>query len=152
LESLEKQNNGDGQQITGKLAEFKVDTEVFVIQDNNVYYSLQEDGNICPARKDNNGSVDGDLITCSKSAQHALFHQVKPILEAARGRNCILVPPLPKYLKTVCCQDVEHMVNRGTEGFEKQLLQDLKEMADKLRDFTFTAGFRQFKIQDPMIR
>jgi hypothetical protein len=73
------------------------------------------------------------------------------MLEAARGRNCILVSPLPRYLKAGCCQDVEHMANRGTEGFERQLLQDLMEMADNQRDFTFTAGYRQFKILDPMV-
>jgi hypothetical protein len=33
--------------IIGKLAELKGDMVVFFILENNVYYALQEDGNIC---------------------------------------------------------------------------------------------------------
>jgi hypothetical protein len=139
--------------IAGKLAELKLDLVIFFMLDNNVYYALQEDGNTCPSRKDNTGCfhVDGDLFTCSKSAQHILFNQLKLMLELAKNKNCVLVSPLPRYIKVGCCTDAEHMANRATEGFERQLLQDLKEMAENFRDFAFTAGYRHFKILDPQV-
>jgi hypothetical protein len=82
--------------------------------ENSVYFSLLDDGSTRPAVKDKNGvyHMSGDIIVSSKSAQNALFKTLLLLVEAARGKPCILCSPLPRYLVVSCCEDETHMLNR----------------------------------------
>jgi hypothetical protein len=53
------------------------------------FYAVAEGGNITPAQKDKNGvyRIEGNLTVSSKSVQHILFTTLRPMLDAARGRN-----------------------------------------------------------------
>jgi hypothetical protein len=95
--------------------------------------------------------VVGDLILSSKTAQHALFKSLKPLIDQGRNKNCILMAPLPRYISNGCCDVADHMPNRKDSDFSQGLFQDLKEAADNLKDFLFTAGLRQVKILDPQV-
>jgi hypothetical protein len=73
------------------------------------------------------------------------------MLDAARGRNCIITSPLPRYLYKGCCCNEEHMTNRTNGPFRLHLRKDLKEAADNLRDFCFTGGYKMVKVLDPAV-
>jgi hypothetical protein len=141
------------ERLYNKLEGGHVDAVVYCVWDNSVYYGLTDSGETKPAERDDNGQyhIEGDLITASKSALHAMFSTAKPMFEAAKGKHCIIVTPMPRYLIKSCCEKAHHMPNARLQNFGTQLQRDLKEVSDHFRDFFFTAGFRLFKILDPCI-
>jgi hypothetical protein len=130
-----------------------VDMLIFCVLDNTVYFGLDETGNSAPPQRDADGvyHVAGDLILSSKTAQHALFKALKPLIDQGKSKNCILVAPLPRYVSGGCCDAAEHMPNRRDPDFAHRLLQDLKEAAENLRDFLFKRGLKQVKVLDPQV-
>jgi hypothetical protein len=139
--------------ILNKLDITRVDTVVFCVLDNNVYYSVTEGGDSSQAKKDKDGEyhIEGNIALSSKSAQQILLKTVKPMFDAARGRNIIVCAPMPRYLKAGCCSNDNHVANRKLAGFENNLLRDLKETAEHVRDFVFTPGHKSAKVLDPAV-
>jgi hypothetical protein len=87
----------------------------------------------------------------SKSAQQVLFSSLRNLLDAAKGRNIILFSPLPRYVAGGCCEDGGHIANRKMPGFESNLNRELKEVAERLRDYLFTTGYKQVKVLNPAV-
>jgi hypothetical protein len=85
--------------------------------------------------------VKGDLIVISKSAQLVVFNAIRPMLDAARGRHCIVMAPMPRYIFKGCCESSEHLTNRGHSAFRQQLMGDVKDVAVNIKDFCFTTGY-----------
>jgi hypothetical protein len=139
--------------VVEKMNRSKIDVLVLCVLDNSVYFSLLEDGSTQPVVKDKKGHyhMHGDIIVSSKPAQHALFKTLQPLIEAARGKPCIVCSPLPRYLVAGCCEDESHMPNRRLRTFAHQLHSDLKETAENFRDFLFTSGNKLVKILDPAV-
>jgi hypothetical protein len=140
-------------EINAKLEERKIDAVVLQLLDSNVYWALQEDGSSIAARlgPDKRYHIDGDLITISKSAQHSLFGNLKPIFDCINGKDFLLITPLPRYVAGGCCEDADHMPNRRLPGFEQQLEDDLRATATNFKDFLFTHGYKNGKVVDPAI-
>jgi hypothetical protein len=128
--------------VREKLKEKKYDIVCFLILDNNFYMALTEEGTTIPARRGDDCTyhMDGDLTVISKTAQHSLFNNLRPLLDACGGKSFILASPIPRYLYQGCCQDAEHMA--------KELMESLKDGARSLRDFLFTAGYKNGRILD----
>jgi hypothetical protein len=141
------------ERVIEKMERSRVDVLVLCILDNSVYFALMEDGSTQPASRDKNGvyHMTGDIIVSSKPVQHSLFKNILPLLEAARGKPCILCSPLPRYLAAGCCENEAHMPNRKLRTFEHQLHMDLKETAENFRDFLFTSGHKLIKVLDPAV-
>jgi hypothetical protein len=139
--------------ISEKLDRTPLDAVIFCVVDNNVYYAMDEMGDLKLPVRDQEGvyHVKGDLTLASKSAQSQLFNNIRPMLAAARGRNMLLCAPMPRYLVKGCCTDQTHVANRSNERFEPNQLKELKELTDHLRDFLFTSGYRQVKVLDPAV-
>jgi hypothetical protein len=139
--------------IIQKLEVTRIDTVILCILDNNVYYAVAESGDVSPPKRDKNGvyHMEGDLTISSKSAQQVLFTTIRPLLGAVRGRNVIVCAPMPRFLLAGCCEDPSHMPNRKQGGFEANLVRDLKDTAENLRDYLFTSGFKQYKVLDPAV-
>jgi hypothetical protein len=55
---------------------------------------------------------------------------------------------MPRYLKASCCYNEDHVANRKLAGFENNLLRDLKDTAEHVRDFLFTSGHKAAKVLD----
>jgi hypothetical protein len=139
--------------VNDKLQEVKIDAVIFCVLDNNNYYGLTDTEETSLPKKDKDGHyhVEGDLIVCSKSAQHALFKVLTPIFDVASNKPCILLLPLPRYLQEGCCHQDDHMPNRKGRNFGQHLLDDLKEATGNLRNFCFTSTFKAMKVLDPQV-
>jgi hypothetical protein len=144
---------GLAEQIHDKMQEVRVDAVILCVLDNNIYYGLTDTGETCLPKKDKDGNyhIEGDLIVCSKSAQHTLFKVLTPIFDAACSKPCILMSPMPRYLHESCCNQEEHMPNRRGRIFGQHLLDNLKEATANLRDFCFTSTFKAMKVLDPQV-
>jgi hypothetical protein len=136
-----------------KLEKTRIDVVIYCVLDNSVYYSLLDDGCTKAAFKDKMGKfhMEGDIIISSKSAQHALFKVLQPLLEAGGGKPSILCSPLPRYITVGCCDEPGHMPNRRLRTFEHQLQSDLRETAENFRNFLFTSGNKLIKVLDPAV-
>jgi hypothetical protein len=141
------------EKVRAKLDKKRIDVVVLCVIDNNIYYSLLDDGCTQAAVRDRDGKYHmiGDVIVSSKSAQLALFKLLMPLVEAAGGKPCILCSPLPRYIVAGCCDDPSHMPNRRMRTFEHQLGGDLKETADNFRDFLFTSDNKLVNVLEPAV-
>jgi lysophospholipase L1-like esterase len=141
------------EKVRAKLDKTRIDVLVLCVLDNNIYYSLLDDGSTQAAVKDRDGNYHmvGDVIVSSKSAQHALFNLLLPLVESAGGKPCILCSPMPRYVTAGCCDDPSHVPNRRLRTYEQQLGGDLKETAEHFRDFLFTSGHKLVKVLEPAV-
>jgi hypothetical protein len=132
------------------LKERKFDLICFLILNNNFYMAWTEEGTTILERRGDDGTyhMDGDLTVISKTAQHSIFNNLRPLLDACGGKSFILASPIQRYLYRGCCQDMEHMANCRDPGFTKELVESLKDGARNLRDFLFTAGYKNGRILD----
>jgi hypothetical protein len=81
--------------------------------------------------------------------QYSLFKAIKPVLECAKGKGAALLSPLPRYLLHGCCRDAEHISNRAAADFSQQLKSELRGVSANLRDFLYTANYRNIKVIVP---
>jgi hypothetical protein len=77
---------------------------IFALLDNSIYHALAENGEMLPPCRGIDGTfhMHGDLVVCSKLAQHSLFKAVRPLLDCAKGKGAALMAPLPRYLLNAC--------------------------------------------------
>ena len=40
-----------------------------------------------------------------------MYNLLKPVLKAVGGRPMVVITPMPRYLKTRCCEDTDHLTN-----------------------------------------
>jgi hypothetical protein len=101
------------EKVRKKLEKTRVDVIIYCVLDNSVYYSLLDDGSTKAAFKDRDRKfhMEGDIIISSKSAQHALFKILQPLLEAFGGKPSILCSPMLRFLTVGCCEEPGHMPN-----------------------------------------
>lgn len=141
------------ERLREKLEVTRVDAVVFCVLDNSIYFGMDDNGDLRPPQRDSSGKfhVHGELVVSSKSAQHVLFTSLRYLLDAAGGKNAIICSPLPRYTAGGCCDDQEHIKNRDRPGFESNLNSELKSVAENLRDFLFTSGYKLIKVLDPAV-
>ena len=106
-----------------------------------------------PARKGNDGHyhVDCELVIAPKETQINVFNLISELLETAKGRRRVVVMPMLRYVSDSCCEDSEHVSNRGEAGFVAKLKEDLEALKQNFRDFLFLKGFRDTIVFDPSI-
>ena len=104
-----------------------------------------------PARRGHDGrfQVDGENVLAPKETQYAVFNKLMPILEAARGRKLVIVPPLPRYLENSCCEDKEHIPNINKASYKEDLEASVLSCKTNLKDFAFRKGIRMCRVISP---
>ena len=75
-----------------------------MLMDNNVFFSQGEDGSKSLPRKGDDGifHVKGDLVMVDKDSQYAILKLCKPLWEAARETNMVVVGPMARYITAGC--------------------------------------------------
>jgi hypothetical protein len=124
-------------------------TTVLVLQafDNGFYMTFTKQGDLVPLHKDADGAlhVEGELVLAPKEIQWKLFAQIAGELSNFKNNNLVILAPLPRYLEKPCCQEVEHLINRGKQDFKKKLEDSIFQSRTSLKDFAFRSGFRKVK-------
>jgi hypothetical protein len=70
-----------------------------------------------------------------------------PLADAAKGTRVILVCPIPRYVKTKCCDDPSHITNFGNEDYEEELM-DFQEEHRKILGGWATSQGLDYEIFD----
>jgi hypothetical protein len=70
------------------------------------------------------------------------------LADAARGSRVVLVCPIPRYVRTKCCDDPSHITNIGGEDYEEELMDFQEQHRKILGGWGSTQGLN-FEIFDP---
>jgi len=77
-----------------------------VVSNTSYRFENREDGSLSmPFKIDGQYHMDGRVTTCTLETLHALMNKAAPIIDALPGHK-VCIPPIPRYLRTPCC-DVE---------------------------------------------
>ena len=141
------------QNMREKIQEVNPESVVLFLMDNSIFYSRWDGGSMVPARKGNDGHyhVDSELVITPKETQINVFNLISELLETAKGRRRVVVMPMLRYVSDSCCEDSEHVSNRGEAGFVAKLKEELEALKQNFRDFLFLKGFRDTIVFDPSI-
>jgi hypothetical protein len=118
--------------------------------DNTAFTARTEEGGDLPIRNiAGEYHVEGDLVVASKERLYMFFKNCLPFLTLLAGRLVLFLTPLPRYVYTCCCTNLEHAANRAEPGFEEDIKKALAECRDHYKNFLFTSGLRGFVIRNP---
>jgi hypothetical protein len=94
---------------------------VFDILSNSSVRFEQFDGtSSLPFRSNGNFHLGGKVVPPSPEIYKKLVDSVTPIFKAKGNKPCVIIPPLPRYLFTRCCNDSGHCTNANDETFPQQ--------------------------------
>jgi hypothetical protein len=121
---------------------------VLFMMDGSVFYTRGQDGSRTLPRRGEDGKfhIEGDLIVCSQEIQAEHLNTMKPILDAVGRRPCIVISPMPRYVVEGCCQDPEHVKNRGERYFRDNMQRQLDGVARSIKNFLFKTHRRNMRV------
>jgi hypothetical protein len=73
---------------------------------------------------------------------------VLPILVAKKDINCVIIPPMPRYLFARCCNDPGHCTNANSNEFSQSLLANFLQLRHSLIRQLVSRGLTNFKVLD----
>jgi uncharacterized membrane protein YgcG len=126
-------------------------TIIYQMLDNSCYYGRLRDGSRTAAKLGDDGSyhLEGEVTVCSKDTQLEHLNSIKPLLELAAKKKCLLLTPLPRYVAAGCCTNPEHCSNRRYPDFVQHMRDALELLRKHFKDFLYYRSMRHIKILDP---
>jgi hypothetical protein len=127
------------------------DCVVLQILDSSCYTARSPDGSRSLAKKLEDGKFHmmGEVLLCPKETQQEHFESMKPLLEMFEKKIVLIVTPMPRYVTSGCCGDINHVSNREQPSYKARMLGSLEDLRLNLKDYLFISGKRLVKIVDP---
>jgi len=111
-------------------------------------YENQEDGSLSLSYKhEGTYHMDGRVTTCSLAQLHGLLTKAAPILDAITGLK-ICIPPVPRYLKTPCCDTEGHCEGIGDAEHHIDLMSKTLALRRQLKDYMVSKGISNCWVPD----
>ena len=116
---------------------------------SNVSFRYEdEDGNTSvPYKVHGHYHMAGKVTTASQETLQTSLKKVLPVLRKLKGLKVIL-PPLPRYLRTPCCADPDHCVGIGESDHATELLSKTLDIKKKVRKFDIEQGMQNGWVPD----
>ncbi len=92
--------------------------------------------------------LGGRVTTTPLGNFRKIIELVLPILRAKGTRPCTIVPPLPRYLFSRCCNDSGHCTNMSEPDFPDKMLAGFVLMRHELIRHLVQSGQTDFKVLD----
>jgi hypothetical protein len=70
------------------------------------------------------------------------------MLAAKLDTTCVIIPPMPRYLFTRCCNDPSHCTNANDKEYSQSLLTDFLQLRQSLIGQLVSKGLSNFKVLD----
>jgi hypothetical protein len=116
---------------------------------NSTFRYRQFDGTMALPFKSGHGyHMEGEVGVCDDISFNKLLSAVQPVLEACGSGTKIIVPPLPRYLYTGCCNSKSHCTNLRNEDYELNMLQSTMHFRPLIKDNLLAAGHNRFFVLD----
>jgi hypothetical protein len=147
--TLTEQNIAKIIEEVGKVDQLGTAIGIIDVMSNTAFrFENREDGTLSPPFKvDGHYHMDGRVTTCTLETLHTLMSKAMPILDSIPGVK-ICVPPLPRYLKTPCC-DTEGHCEGITEGeYALDLMSKTLGLKRQMKDFMVQKGHSTVFVPD----
>jgi hypothetical protein len=92
--------------------------------------------------------MEGEVGVSDDPTFARLITAVRPVLEACGSAIKIVVPPLPRYLYTGCCNNKSHCTNLNNADYELRMLQDTMHFRPLLKDAILLCNADPFFVLD----
>ncbi len=89
-----------------------------------------------------------DVVVSPNDVFKKTVEAILPILSAKGDTPCVLVPPIPRYLFSRCCDDIGHCTNAKKDKYQDELLSGFLQLRNSLIKMLVTAGLKNFKVLD----
>ncbi len=83
--------------------------------------------------------MDGRVTTCSLTQLHGLLAKATPIFEAISGLK-VCIPPLPRYLKTPCCEADGHCEGIADPDYSTELMSKTMAIRRQMKEYMVSRG------------
>jgi hypothetical protein len=122
---------------------------VFDILGNTSVRFEQFDGSSAlPYKSGGRFHLGGKTVVSSPEIFSKTVDAILPVLRAAKGRPCVIIPPLPRYLFARCCDDAGHCTNFDQSDFAQNLLSGFIQLRNLLIRTLVQKGLKNFKVLD----
>jgi hypothetical protein len=136
----EKVTNHCSQNVTGF---------VFDLFGNTSVRFEQFDGlTALPFRSNGKYHLGGDVVVSPQDVFNKTVESVLPILSAKGNKPCVIIPPIPRYLFSRCCDDNGHCTNANGGRYQENLLSGFQQLRGSLIKQLVSAGVKNFKVLD----
>ena len=117
-----------------KLGNLQGVTVIWDFVSNVTYRFKQLDGQLLlPVKLAGKYHIIGEVTTVSKELLTCILKKLKPVLDLLPGPK-ICIAPLPRYLHTPCCPELDHCVGTEQPGYSAELLGQVSKVRKYLKD------------------
>ncbi len=138
--------------LQSKLMRFQADSNTVFIFDllgNSAYRFEQFDGTqSLPFKTNNKYHLAGNIVTCALPTFKKLVEGIIPIIAAKREAVGLIIPSLPRYLFSGCCDQKEHCRNITDPGHSRKLLSDIICLRNSLKKIVCSHGLANIRVLD----
>jgi hypothetical protein len=121
----------------------------FDILSNSAVRFEQFDGSTAlPFKSNGTFHLGGRVTSTPIGTLKKVIEHVLPILKAKGNKACIIIPPLPRYLFSRCCNDKSHCTNTEEKDFPEKLLSGFIQQRNELIKSLVQNGLTNFKVLD----
>ena len=107
---------------------------VFDLFGNFTYRFEQEDGGLSlPVPIHGVHHMFGKVDVCTDKMFKEVISKLVPVLSQLSSVPCVVMPPVPRYLKGGCCEDRSHATNAGKSGEDTIMLEKLVHLRKVLK-------------------
>jgi hypothetical protein len=111
-----------------------------LVSNTTFRYENSDDGSLTlPYKHDGKYHMDGRVTTCTKESLNSTLAKTLPIFDAIPGLK-IVVPPLPRYLQTPCCESEGHCDGIQDADYVTDLMSKTLGVKRQIRDFVVSKG------------
>jgi hypothetical protein len=106
------------------------DVVILDLLSNIAFMGSDTDGLPTPAIRAGDGRyhIVGALTTAPPTALKKALEACMPLADAAKGNRVIFVHPIPRYVKTKCCDDPSHITNFVNDDYEEDLMEQHRKI------------------------
>jgi hypothetical protein len=92
--------------------------------------------------------LGGKIVVSPPEVFKKTVECVWPVLAAKKDINCVIIPPMPRYLFARCCNDPGHCTNADGNEFSQSLLANFQQLRHCLIRQLVSRGLTNFKVLD----
>jgi hypothetical protein len=140
------------EKLAEKIISIKLEPDHIIVLElfgNSTFRYRQFDGTMAlPFKAGHCYHMEGEVGVCDDTSFINLYHNLRPVFDACKESVKIVIPPLPRYLYSSCCQNKHHCTNQKQDGYQLDLLKNTTHFRTVLKDALLSTGTERFFVVD----
>jgi hypothetical protein len=127
----------------------KVSAFVFDLLGNSSVRYEQFDGSTSlPFKSQGKFHLGGNVVVSPPDIFKKTVASIIPILKEKKDTPCVVIPAIPRYVFSRCCNDPAHCSNANSSDYCEILMSGFMQMRNDLIKILVAAGITNFKVLD----